>query len=275
MTGGSSATDRNLELLARTWHRLTDHPSPTKPGDVAPSTLLPGTIDEPLLRTVDADGVAHVRSNVCPACGSILVERARANLERIRCVDCSAEHGCTDLGPIDSGQWGPLRFASLRPAHSLDELLGPLPSALGNRPVDRAARSETASRDFLVPAPWMAYVEDAISSEGEPLSSWELGMRWPSRWVLVPATIIDVHDWGLSVRAVQRLSARATRVVLETWIWDEAPSIPDVSEAHYATERRVARRARGRASRAHAGREWAPAIAALHDKLAAVVDRPA
>lgn len=270
----------NRERLACTWHLLTDHPAPGQPGDVAPSVLLAGTLDEPLLRVIGEHGEERIIANVCRACGSILVERARPNLTSLRCVDCDAVHDPSDadLAHVETGRWGPLSFASLQPAHTLADLLGPLPSALADRPVDAATRSETCSRDFLVPAHWLAYVEDAATVVGTPPSrTWELGIAWPDRWILAPGTIVDVHDWGLSVRAIQPLSPHSTRVVLETWIWDvrAAPDPADVSAAHYAIERRVARRARGRDSHAHESRAWTPpaAVEALRDVLASI--RPA
>ena len=272
--------DLDLERLACTWHMLTDHPAPREPGDVAPSVLLAGTIDEPLLRTIGEDGEERVIANVCRACGSILVERARPNLTSIRCVDCDAAHDPSDadLAHVETGRWGPLRFASLRPAHALADLLGPLPSALADRPLDEAVRSETCSRDFLLPAPWRAYVEDAAAiPDASPSRTWALGVGWPDRWILAPGTIIDVHDWGLSVRSVQPLSSRSTRVVLESWIWDAstAPDPVDISATHYAIERRVVRRARGRQSHAHECRDWTPSagVEALRDVLASI--RPA
>jgi len=218
-----------------------------------------------------------VLANVCRSCGSILVERARANLTTVRCVDCGAEHDPTqsDLQHAHTGRWGPLRLASLRPGHTLAELLGPMPAALADRPLDAAVRSETCSRDFLVPAPWRAYVEDAAAIATEvPTHRWAFGLAWPHRWLLAPGTIVDVHDWGLSVRAVQPLSVYATRVVLETWLWsdDAGPGAAELSDQHYAIERRVVRRARGRSSRAHAGRDWSPpaAVEALRAILASV-----
>ena len=270
----------DLERLACSWHLLTDHPAPEQPGDVAPSVLLAGTLDEPLLRTIGEDGEERVIANVCRGCGSILVERARPNLASIRCLDCDATHDPSDpdLGHVETGRWGPLSFASLQPAHTLADLLGPLPSALADRPVDRAVRSETCSRDFSVPAPWLAYVEDAAATpDASPSRTWDLGIGWRDRWILAPGTIIEAHDWGLSVRVVQPLSPRSTRVVLESWIWDasKAPDPADISANHHAIERRVARRARGRASHAHESRDWTPpaAVDALRDVLASI--RPA
>lgn len=272
--------DLDTEWLACTWHLLTDHPAPGQPGAVAPSVLLAGTLDEPLLRMIDEHGEERILANVCRACGSILVERAREKLDALRCVDCDTAHdpADVDLVHVATGRWGPLRFASLQPAHALADLLGPLPSALGDRPIDAATRSETCSRDFHVSAPWLAYVEDAATiPDASPSRTWDLGIGWPHRWILAPGTIIDAHHWGLSVRAVQPLAPRSTRVVLESWIWDPsaAPDPADITATHYAIERRVVRRARGRDSHAHESRDWTPpaGVEALRDVLASI--RPA
>ena len=71
-------------VFARTWQWLGTLDDAAAPESLAPRTLLPGYLDEPLLLARDAAGELRCLSNVCTHRGNLLV-RAPCRAEQIRC----------------------------------------------------------------------------------------------------------------------------------------------------------------------------------------------
>ena len=71
-------------VFTRTWQWLGTLDDVAAPESLAPRTLLPGLIDEPLLLTRDARGELRCMSNVCTHRGNILVG-APCRAKQIRC----------------------------------------------------------------------------------------------------------------------------------------------------------------------------------------------
>ncbi|HEX5129642.1 MAG TPA: Rieske 2Fe-2S domain-containing protein, partial [Usitatibacter sp.] len=71
-------------VFARSWQWLGTLDPVAEPESLAPRTLLPGFLDEPLLLSRDAQGLLRCLSNVCTHRGNILVGAA-CRAKQIRC----------------------------------------------------------------------------------------------------------------------------------------------------------------------------------------------
>ena len=163
-------------LFARSWQlapTLADVPSP---GDVAPFTLLPGALDEPLLAARDG-ATLRCLSNTCTHRGMELVT-ARASLPTIRCgyhgrrfsLDgrCRAASGFDVIHDSDHlreaavAWWDGLPFAAVDPALSFDAWCGDARARLASLPVASLQHDPSGERSFTVRAHWAAYVENYL-----------------------------------------------------------------------------------------------------------------
>jgi choline monooxygenase len=262
-------------VLARGWHVVD--PLPTLPHEAAhPTTLLPGCLDEPLLLTRDEAGEEHLLSNVCTHRGKVLCEGATSG-KALRC----GYHGRSfhldgrlrkapafeaargfpapsdDLPRVPSATLGPLRFASIVPAMSFEDLLGPFGARLAFIPWERCRPVE--ARDYELDANFTLYCDNyleglhipfvheglmetldfsAYQIELGPWSSLQIGIAKreddaldlpvdhvdASRRVaafylfLFPCTMINVYPWGVSVNAVRPLGPSKTRVTYLTFV---------------------------------------------------------
>src|SRR2546430_14210883 len=71
-------------VFARTWQYAASDDVVKIAGQVFPFTLMPGTLDEPLLLTRDAKDELHCVSNVCTHRGTLVVEGA-GQQQQLRC----------------------------------------------------------------------------------------------------------------------------------------------------------------------------------------------
>lgn len=83
-TDGEAYAATRERVFARTWQWLGDLNDATIPGSLAPRTLLPGLLDEPLLLARDQEGVLRCLSNVCTHRANLLVP-APCTASEIRC----------------------------------------------------------------------------------------------------------------------------------------------------------------------------------------------
>lgn len=165
-------------VLARGWHAVPMDPGLSQPGDQLPWTLLPETLDEPLLLVRDDQGSIRCLSNVCTHRGNLLV-RKRCTGNRIRCgyhgrrfsLDGQVAHAPGfqgDLEPSDqlpaaeTGSFGPLRFVSLAQRGDLEKVLQPLHDRLGFLPLDRAVYDPKTSRTYEFQANWALYCDNYL-----------------------------------------------------------------------------------------------------------------
>ena len=72
------------QVFARAWHWLGRMDDVADPASLAPRTLLPGLLDEPVLLARDAAGTLRCLSNVCTHRANLLVD-APCRAEQIRC----------------------------------------------------------------------------------------------------------------------------------------------------------------------------------------------
>lgn len=168
-------------IFAPSWQLTADAAAVRVPHAVHPFTLLEGCLDEPLLLTRDADDQLHCISNVCTHRGNLVCEspgierslRCRYHGRRFR-LDGRFESmpefdgvanfpsPADDLRNIAVDTWGPLIFASLRPAQPLTDWLRPLRERLAWLPIEDFRFDAARSRDYLVRCNWALYCENYL-----------------------------------------------------------------------------------------------------------------
>ena len=168
-------------VFVRSWQLTGDTDRVKVPGAVYPVTLLEGAIDEPILFARDRGDRLHCFSNVCTHRGTLVCDGAGVE-SFLRC----RYHGrrfaldgrflsmpefeqaenfpspADDLPRVAFGRWGKFLFASLAPAHALEDLVRELDARCGFLPLERATCDPTRSRDYLVHANWALYCDNYL-----------------------------------------------------------------------------------------------------------------
>lgn len=195
-------------VFARSWQWIGTLDDVAEPESLAPRTLLPRLLDEPLLLSRDAHGALRCMSNVCTHRGNILVNAA-CRAKQIRCgyhsrrfdlagkMDFMPEFRdakgfpspADDLPQVAFGEWAGLAFASLDPAAALDDFLAPVRASLAGDPVGELTYDPTRDRDFSVNAHWALYVENYLE-----------GFHIP----FVHAALNEVVDYGTYASELHR-----------------------------------------------------------------------
>lgn len=168
-------------VFARSWQFIGDDSLVKVPGQTHPFILLEGSLDEPLLLTRDTNDKTHLLSNVCTHRGNIVCE-AGGNERFLRCRYHGRRFGLDgkfqfmpefegvagfpcekdNLPSVPFGTWGPLMFASINPAASLEETLQPMLDRVGWLPLDQFYYEPTRARDYLVKGHWALYVDNYL-----------------------------------------------------------------------------------------------------------------
>ena len=150
-------------------------------GQVSPFTLLPGTLDEPLLLTRDTEDRLHCLSNVCTHRGTLVVEGA-GHLQQLRC----RYHGrrfnldgtfhsmpefegtanfpskADDLPQVSLAQLERFLMVALAPAMPFDDVAAPLRARFARLPFADLVYDAGSARDYLVEANWALYVDNYL-----------------------------------------------------------------------------------------------------------------
>jgi len=168
-------------VLARGWHVVADASRVAAMETAAPTTLLPGVLDEPLVVTRDREGRLHCLSNVCTHRGNLVVGECGA----ARTLVCGYHgrsfrlDGCFLAAPgfeespgfpspadslprVATAAWGPLVFANLAPSTPFDDVVRPLRERCGFVALDAMRLDPAASRDYEVDANWALYVDNYL-----------------------------------------------------------------------------------------------------------------
>ncbi len=168
-------------VFARTWQWLGPLDDVAEPESLAPRTLAPGLLDEPLLITRDAAGMLRCMSNVCTHRGNILVG-APCRAKQIRCGYHSRRFDLAgkmtfmpefkeardfpspsdDLPQVRFGEWAGQGFAALEPAAPLHAFLEGAIASLAGDPAESLTYDPSRDRDFDVHAHWALYVENYL-----------------------------------------------------------------------------------------------------------------
>ena len=169
------------KIFAHSWHYLADASALRKPGFVAPFTLLPGVIDEPLVVTKDKNGDINAMSNVCTHRG-MLVAREAGEARNLRCgyhgrvfrLDGSFKsmpefsdvenfpRPCDNLHRVGVEEWLGLLFTSLEPKVPFAEMVKPMVDRLGWMPFDSLEFQEEGTQDFAVKSNWALYCDNYL-----------------------------------------------------------------------------------------------------------------
>ncbi len=176
-------------VFARSWQwlgRPADEPGLSAAGALAPLTLLPGLLNEPLLWARCEAGTLRLLSNVCTHRGKLLVE-APCQAREIRCGYHSRRFALDgslrfmpgfegvrnfpaardDLPVLDFGELGGHAFATLArgdapPLQPLAEWLAPVAERLAFLPLHTWQLDPARSRDYSFDAHWALYVENYL-----------------------------------------------------------------------------------------------------------------
>ena len=168
-------------VFARTWQWLGTLDDVAAPESLAPRTLLPGYLDEPLLLARDADGVLRCMSNVCTHRGNLLV-KAPCLASQIRCGYHSRRFDLAgkmtfmpefkearnfpapsdDLPQLAFGEWAGQGFAALEPAAPFEAFFADALASVAQDPVAQLTHDASRDREFIVQANWALYVENYL-----------------------------------------------------------------------------------------------------------------
>ena len=168
-------------IFARSWQFVADLERVRVPGAVHPVTLLEGFLDEPLLLTRDSKDQLHCLSNVCTHRGNLVAE-GDAVAQVLRCryhgrrftldgrfqsmPEFDGAEGfpsaADNLPKVPYAQWERFIFASLNPATTLDDLVGPMRERCGFLPIRESAFDATRAREYVVRANWALYCDNYL-----------------------------------------------------------------------------------------------------------------
>ena len=168
-------------IFARTWQYAAADDVVKVAGRVHPFTLLPGTLDEPLVLTRDGSDRLHCLSNVCTHRGTLVVEGA-GHAQQLRCryhgrrfaldgsfhsmPEFDGAQGfptkADDLPSVALAAWERFLMVSLAPAMSFDDVARDMRARLGGLPFSSLVRDESGARDYLVNANWALYVDNYL-----------------------------------------------------------------------------------------------------------------
>ncbi len=168
-------------VFAQSWQFIGDTSQLPGSGYAAPLTLLPGSLDEPLVLTCDEQNQLHCLSNVCTHRGNLICQSA-GRRDDLRCpyhsrrfeldgrfryapgfekavnFPASSDH----LPQLQLERWGPLLFTSLNPEVSFSDWLDPVRQRLAWLPLNDFSLDQERSQDYIIPANWALYCENYL-----------------------------------------------------------------------------------------------------------------
>lgn len=164
------------------WQLINLDNLPANTGDVMPFTLLPDSLNVPLLMTADGQQL-HCLSNVCTHRGSIICQQA-GRFSSLRCpyhsrrfeLDGTFRHapgfeGASDfprqadnLPQLPLNSFGPLWFTRIIDGICWDNWLRPVYERLHWLPLTEFRFDASRSHDYQVNANWALYVENYLDS---------------------------------------------------------------------------------------------------------------
>lgn len=170
-------------VLARSWHLIEPRAARFLERSATPLTLLPGTLDEPLLHVREGHEEGCLLSNVCTHRGNLLLkEPCRFAADRAATLRCGYHGRRFDargrathmpefagvafpeerdhLPRVPTGRFGEMLFAAVQPAMAFDAWLGPLRERLAFVPW--AELVAEPARDYEVAAHFALYCDNFL-----------------------------------------------------------------------------------------------------------------
>lgn len=166
--------------FTRSWQWVGRLDDVAHPGALRPFTLLPQSLDEPLLLARDEGGMLRCLSNVCTHRGNLLV-REPCVAKQIRCGYHSRRFDLAgrmtfmpefagvadfpspadDLPRVPFAKWGGHGFVSLDPASPFESFFDGVAPLDGMR-LEAMRHDPTRDREFEIEAHWALYVENYL-----------------------------------------------------------------------------------------------------------------
>lgn len=174
--------ERSLKtVFTPAWQFLAGPECRPAPGEAIPLRLLPGSLDEPLLLTRDADGREHILSNVCTHRGHLLQAEPgtcrqlvcpyhgrsfdlqghclrQPGLGRVADFPNASDH----LRRPDHARWQGLRFVRLGEGPRFADWIAPVAERTGFLPWDTLRYLPEQSRDYHIRAHWALYCDNYL-----------------------------------------------------------------------------------------------------------------
>lgn len=167
-------------VFPKVWHYIGNRDTFSETGTLYPFTLAPGSLNEPLILSMQTEGHS-VFSNVCTHRGYMLLKE-KSNAQVLRCRyhgRCfhhngafmsmpefeSAENFPTrmdDLARAHHSCWNGLHFVSLFPEIALEEILQPVMDRLYWFPFYALKHYPTYSNSYTVEANWALYCDNYL-----------------------------------------------------------------------------------------------------------------
>ena len=168
-------------VFARTWQYAAHDDVVKVAGQVYPFTLLPGSLDEPLVLTRDARDQMHAMSNVCTHRGTLVVD-GPGHEQQLRCRYHGRRFGldgsfhsmpefegtvnfpspADDLPHVALGTWRRFLMVALAPAMTFDDLVAPMNARLEHLPFGQLVLDPPGVRDYVVNANWALYIDNYL-----------------------------------------------------------------------------------------------------------------
>lgn len=173
---------RSLDLIfARSWQWLDTDSGLSEPGSLKPVTILPGSLNEPVLLSRDEQGKLSCLSNVCTHRGARLIDRActekslRCRYHGRRFSLCGTFQSAPgfeeapdfpqerdNLPELSLGRWQNILFSGVEPAFPFAELVEDMERRLAFLPLDEFRFRQDLSRDYTIDAHWALYVDNYL-----------------------------------------------------------------------------------------------------------------
>lgn len=199
------------QVFARSWQWVGELAATREPGTLAPRTLLPGLLDEPLLLSRDDAGALRCLPNVCTHRGHMLVDAA-CRRDDIRCPYHSRRfeldgrmsfmpgfEGAADFPGADDnlrhlrfGEFSGHGFVALDDPHfTLAEQFAPVREQLPRLALETFVHDPSRERSFTFDAHWALYVENYL--EGLHIPFVHPGLMQALDWRRYR---YELHPWG-------------------------------------------------------------------------------
>lgn len=200
------------KIMAKAWQPIAFEPSLEQGPYLYPFTFLPGSINEPLVLSVDDEGGQHILSNVCTHRGNILVNHPMKSKE-IRCgyhgrrfdLRGAFKHmpestGITDfpskkdnLPKLVLKKWGGFLFTALPDTSILfEEWIAFMEQRIGWLPLTSFQFDPQRSKTYQMPANWALYCDNYLEGFHIPFVHPELNQTLD-----YSAYATEVFDWGV------------------------------------------------------------------------------
>jgi choline monooxygenase len=168
-------------VFARSWQYLADGGHLRAPGHVLPVTLLEGSLDEPLVLSLDQASRLHCLSNVCTHRGALVCE-GEGHVRSFKCRYHGRKFDLDgtmtfmpefdgvenfpaprdDLPELPLKRWGPLLFTAVDPGLDFDEWIAPVRERTSWMPLEEFVFDPASSQEYLMESHWALYCDNYL-----------------------------------------------------------------------------------------------------------------